>query len=234
MKDRRTTAPASAKPAGKPAAPRRPRFGARAGMAAMALGLAAMVPGRIEGLAGLWPALWPDAPAEPARPVVALRDGAAIATPTTAATLAGTPRFNPLSEDRTADARMLSEIARRQAEVERREREAELREGRAAAAETLARTQLTELGRMRVQLEQMVARESSAAEADLDALVSLYTNMRPAQAAKVMELLEAPRAAAVLLKIPERQAGPILASMDPPAALAVTQEIAGRREAFRR
>ncbi|MBK1660030.1 MotE family protein [Paracraurococcus ruber] len=224
MTFRRTTPPTERKRA-------RLRLGPRLGLPMLALGLAAMLPARVAGLADLLPEL---APAETRPRPVAMRDGTAFAVPVSAATLAGTPRANPLGEDRAVDARMLAELARRQAELERRERELELREARAAAAETLARTQLGELGRMRQEVEKLVVRETAVAEADLEALVALYVNMKPPQAAKVLERLEATRAAAVLLKIPDRQAGPILASMEPPAALAVTQEIAGRREAFRR
>jgi flagellar motility protein MotE (MotC chaperone) len=128
----------------------------------------------------------------------------------------------------------LLEVGRRQSEIDRRERAVELREARVQAAEGLARTQIAELTRLREDVERLVVREGSAAEADIDALVSLYVNMRPQQAAKVLDKLEPPRAATILLKIPERQAGPILANMDPNSALAVTQEIAGRRDAFRR
>ena len=102
------------------------------------------------------------------------------------------------------------------------------------AAENMARAQIGELTRLREEVERLVVREGSAADADLDALVALYVNMRPQQAAKVLDKLEPPRAATILLKIPERQAGPIMANMEPLSALAVTQEIAGRRDAFRR
>ncbi|WP_040614392.1 MotE family protein, partial [Teichococcus cervicalis] len=136
-------------------------------------------------------------------------------------------------EERPGEGRLLAEVTRRQAEIERRERALEGREARLQAAEGIVRAQIAELSRLREEVERLVAKESGAAESDIDALVSLYVNMRPQQAAKVLERLEPPRAAVILLKIPERQAGPILAQMEPPAALAVTQEIAGRREAFR-
>jgi flagellar motility protein MotE (MotC chaperone) len=218
MNDSRTP---NAAPEGR----RRRRFGPRIGLSLMVAGLAAMLPARLDSLAPLWPRAATEAAPAPVR----MRDGEAFAVPMMAATLAGTPRFNPLADERAVDGRMLAELTRRQAELERREREAELRETRAVAAENLARTQLGELARMRQQLEQLVQRESAASDADLDALVALYMNMRPEQAAKVMERLEANRAAAVLLRIPERQAGPILAQMEPDAALAVTQNIASRR-----
>ncbi|RKK02023.1 hypothetical protein EBE87_16855 [Pseudoroseomonas wenyumeiae] len=212
-------------------------FGPRLGLPLMALGLLALVPGRLEGLAEFWPAqagpLRPPALSSvpPLHPVT-LRDGVVV-VPRISETLAGPARPSPLGEDRPGEGRLLLEVGRRQAEVERRERALELREARLQAAEGLARGQIAELTRLREEVERLVVREGSAAEADIDALVALYVNMRPQQAAKVLDKLEPPRAATILLKIPERQAGPILANMEPLSALAVTQEIAGRRDPFR-
>lgn len=225
------------------APPPRRLLGPRLGLPMMALGLAALLPGRLTNLMeGPGPAWLPgfapafSRPAETPRALpdqpVALREGV-IATPTVSSVLAAPVRANPLGEERPGEARLMAEVMRRQAEIDRRERALEAREARVQAAETMARTQIAELARLRMEIEQLVVRESTAAEADIDALVALYVNMRPQQAAKVLERLEAPRAAVILLKIPERQAGPIMAQMEPPAALAVTQEIAGRREAFR-
>lgn len=211
-------------------------FGPRLGLPLMALGLLALVPGRLEGLAEFWPARAAPLPlalpsAPPLHPVT-LREGV-VALPRVSETLAGPARPSPLGEDRPGEGRLLVEVGRRQAEVERRERALELREARLQAAEGLARGQIAELARLREEVERLVVREGSAAEADIDALVALYVNMRPQQAAKVLDKLEPPRAATILLKIPERQAGPILANMEPLSALAVTQEIAGRRDPFR-
>lgn len=212
-------------------------LGPRVGLPLMALGLVALVPGRLVGLAEVLPS-WPSAVAAPAAPglptgPVSLREGI-VALPRVSETLAGPARSNPVGEERPGDGRLLLEVGRRQSEIDRRERAVELREARVQAAEGLARTQIAELTRLREEVERLVVREGSAAEADIDSLVSLYVNMRPQQAAKVLDKLEPPRAATILLKIPERQAGPILANMDPNSALAVTQEIAGRRDAFRR
>ncbi|HWL84035.1 MAG TPA: hypothetical protein VNR89_24015 [Roseomonas sp.] len=218
--------------------PRR-RLRSLAGLPLMALSLAALLPGRIAGLTESGfslPRLGTtllQAREAPTAPVpMALREGV-VARPTISPVLAGAVRPNPLGEERPGEGRLLMEVSRRQSEIDQRARDLEAREARLQAAEEMARAQITELARLRQEVEQMVARESTAAEGDIDSLVALYVNMRPQQAAKVLERLEAPRAAVILLKIPERQAGPILAQMEPPAALAVTQEIAGRREAFR-
>ena len=218
-----------------PAFRRRP-LRTMAGLPLMLLGLAALLPGRIAGLTEggdlTLPRFGGALLAREAPLPMPLREGM-VARPNVSPVLAGAVRANPLGEERPGEGRLLMEVTRRQSEIEKRERDLEAREARLQAAESMARTQIAELGRLRREVEQMVSRESTAAEGDLEALVALYVNMKPQQAAKVLERLEAPRAAVILLKIPERQAGPILASMEPPAALAVTQEIAGRREAFR-
>ena len=206
-------------------------YGPRLGLPMLALGVAAMLPARIAALAPLF-AEAPPAASAGARPVL-LGDGV-VATPTRGVLLSGPSRANPVGDDRVPDVRVLAEMRRRQAEAEKREREVELREARLSAAESMVRSQMQTLSQMRSELEQLATREGEAASSDIDALVALYSNMRPQQAAKVFDRLEATRAAVILLRIPDRQAGPILAQMDPQAALAVTQEIAGRRESFRR
>ncbi|HTR16060.1 MAG TPA: hypothetical protein VMI52_03385 [Acetobacteraceae bacterium] len=207
------------------------------------VGLAALVPGRVGSLLAHWDtavamrtgaevvALAGDPPA-PDAPVVTLRDGVQ-ARPVVSVTLSGDARPAPVGDDQPEDGRLLAEVARRQAELDRREHELETRAAQVAAAEKLAREQIVELTHMRQEIERLVTVQSAAADADIDALVGLYQNMKPVQAAAVLGKLEPPKAATILQRLDNRTAGPILASMDPNAALAITEEIVQRRAAFR-
>ncbi|MFZ0020559.1 MAG: hypothetical protein WAL10_24840, partial [Acetobacteraceae bacterium] len=132
------------------------------------------------------------------------------------------------------DGRLLQEVSRRQAELDRRERDLQTRAAQVAAAEQLARRQISELERLRHEVETLAAHEFSAADADLTLLVGLYSNMKPAQAAAVLGKMDAVKSAAILQRLDTRSAGPILAGMDPQAALAVTEELAQRHAGFRR
>ena len=132
------------------------------------------------------------------------------------------------------DGRLLQEVARRQAELDRREHDLQTRAAQVAATEQLARRQITELERLRHEVEALAAHEFSAADADLTLLVGLYSNMKPAQAAAVLGKMDAAKSAAILQHLDTRSAGPILAGMDPQAALAVTEELAQRHAGFRR
>ncbi len=102
------------------------------------------------------------------------------------------------------------------------------------AAETLARQQIAELTKLRTEIEGLVVHETGAAGADLDMLVGLYQNMKPVQAAAVLGKMEPQRAGLILQHLGDRNGGPILAAMDPNAALAITDDIAQRRAAFRK
>lgn len=143
------------------------------------------------------------------------------------------PRPAPLGEDQVADGKLLTVIARRQAALDRREHDLDTRALQVEAASRLAQQEIAELTRMRAGLERLVVHETGVANADLDLLVGLYSNMKPAQAAAVLGKLDPPQAAVILQKLDVRAAGPILAAMEPTVALAITQEVVQRRAAFR-
>lgn len=215
-----------------------------------ALALMALTPLRMVSLATHWDEIAPPAMAAPApklaeqlpdishppvdtgRTVVALREGV-IATQTISDTLAGGARSAPVGDDRPADGKLLAEVARRQAELDKRQHDLESRSAQVEAASTLARQQIAELTRLRGEIEGLVSHETGAADADLNMLVGMYQNMKPPQAAAVLGKMEPQRASLILQKMGDRAGGPILAAMDPNAALAISEDIAQRRSAFR-
>jgi flagellar motility protein MotE (MotC chaperone) len=183
-------------------------------------GLALLLPWRAADLFQQWHGLSPisHAAAQPApQPAPSPPDPPARAAPSESAPV--------------VDGRLLQEVSRRQAELDRRERDLQTRAAQVAAAEQLARRQISELERLRHEVETLAAHEFSAADADLTLLVGLYSNMKPAQAAAVLGKMDAVKSAAILQRLDTRSAGPILAGMDPQA---VTEELAQRHAGFRR
>ncbi|HEX2941830.1 MAG TPA: hypothetical protein VHO91_12345 [Rhodopila sp.] len=149
--------------------------------------------------------------------------------------MSATERPSPIGDDRgDADSRLLAEVARRKAELDRREQALQTREAQLAAADKLARQQITELTQLRQNVEGLIKHESLAADDDMNLLVGLFSNMKPAQAAAVIGKLDPPKAAMILQRLETRMAGPILAAMDPSAALAITEEVEQRRASFQR
>ena len=186
-------------------------------------GLALLLPWRAADLLQQWHGLSPisHAAAQPAPP--------AVQSPPEPPARVVASESAPI-----VDGRLLQEVSRRQAELDRREHDLQTRAAQVAAAEQLARRQITELERLRREVEALAAHEFSAADADLTLLVGLYSNMKPAQAAAVLGKMDAAKSAAILQHLDTRSAGPILAGMDPQAALAVTEELAQRHAGFRR
>jgi flagellar motility protein MotE (MotC chaperone) len=182
------------------------------------------------------PAAPPAPPAPPPAPAagastVVLPSGM-IAQPVSVATLASTGHPSPIGDDRGVDGRILAEVARHKAELDQREKDLQGREAQLAAAEKLARQQIGELTQLRQNIEALIRHESVASDEDMNLLVGLFSNMKPAQAAAVIGKLDPPKAALILQRLETRLAGPIVAAMDPAAALAITEEVEQRRAAF--
>jgi flagellar motility protein MotE (MotC chaperone) len=180
----------------------------------VAVALLALAPRHMAGLFQQWQAMAQQAPVVPAPPVPVART-AALAAP------------------RPADGKLLEELNRRSAELDRREHDLQTWATQIAVAERMARAELTELTRMRSEIEKVVTHESAASETDLAVLVGLYSNMKPTQAAAVLGRLSAPKAAAILEKLDIHSAGPALAAMDPEVAVAITEELTHRHAPFR-
>ncbi|OWU83206.1 hypothetical protein ATO6_20430 [Oceanicola sp. 22II-s10i] len=95
------------------------------------------------------------------------------------------------------------------------------------AAETLnqERAQLAEL---KGEVESLLEKVRQAQTADVDRLVALYQNMKPKDAANIMNDLDIEVTVMVLGTMDERSAAPILASLNPVRARAVSQIILER------
>jgi flagellar motility protein MotE (MotC chaperone) len=225
--------------------PERPRRGFRLPFLLIAAtGLAGVLPWFGADLVHHWQAAAPSASAPPAPapvptppPPAAAADAVVlpsgrIAEPVSVATLAATEQPSPIGDQPGVDGRILAEVARRKAELDQREKALQVREEQVAAAEKLARQQIAELTQLRQAIEAQVRHESAASEADLNLLVGLFSNMKPVQAAAVIGKLDPPKAALLLQRLDTRLAGPIVAAMDPAAALAITEEVEQRRAAF--
>ncbi|MGR3379353.1 MotE family protein [Salipiger abyssi] len=95
------------------------------------------------------------------------------------------------------------------------------------AAETLAVEQ-QRLADLKAELEGLLEKVEAAHTADVDRLVSLYRNMKPKDAAAIMNDLDIEVSVMVLGTMNERDAAPILAALNPVRARAISQIILER------
>ncbi|MGR3452357.1 MotE family protein [Pseudooceanicola sp.] len=102
---------------------------------------------------------------------------------------------------------------------------------RAAEVDLSAQTLEIERGKLaelKTELEGLLARMDRAHTADVDRLVALYRNMKPKEAATIMNDLDIEVTVMVLGSMEERDAAPILAALNPVRARAVSQIILER------
>ncbi|MDG1128253.1 hypothetical protein ABWH93_12940 [Seohaeicola saemankumensis] len=136
------------------------------------------------------------------------------AAPTEAPPLAGPPEGTPdemlaaITAERELLENQRSVLAQRAAEID-------------LAKEMLA-IETARLEELKQEVEALLERASMAHVADVDRLVALYSNMKPKDAAAIMDDLDLEVTVTVLGTMAERNAAPILAALNPVRARALS------------
>lgn len=121
-----------------------------------------------------------------------------------------------------------------------REREAQLDADRAKladraqtlnVAEAKLAEQLAAFEKAQKQLEATLASADKAAEKDIDRMTTVYENMKPADAARILDRMDVNFASGLLARMRPEIAAQVLTGMNPDAAYAVTLTIASRNSA---
>lgn len=144
--------------------------------------------------------------------------------PTTAPTAPVAPP--PISDSERA---VLLELRERRQELEARGQTLAAREAVLAAAERKIAARVDELKALQSRLEALDNARKERDEASWRGLVKVYETMKPRDAAAIMNDLEMSVLLAVLDRMKEAKAAPILALMQPDKARQVTTELAQMR-----
>jgi flagellar motility protein MotE (MotC chaperone) len=161
-------------------------------------------------------------------PVPAATPGASQGPPAAGA-LTPAPAPPPPSPEALAERAVLEALRARRAEIEARERAAEQRETMLAAAERRLTARVEELTALQGRLETLERERGQREEAGLRGLVKLYEGMRPRDAAQIFDELDMPVLAAIVDRMREAKAAPVLGAMRPDRARALTAELARLR-----
>jgi flagellar motility protein MotE (MotC chaperone) len=124
---------------------------------------------------------------------------------------------------------VLLELRQRRQELDAREATVAARESVLQAAERKLTARVAELEALQRKLEALEAARQQREEASWHGLVKLYENMRPRDAARIFNELEMPVLLAVVDRMKEAKAAPILASMQPDKARELTAKLAAMR-----
>ncbi|MEM9015133.1 MAG: hypothetical protein AAGB02_08505 [Pseudomonadota bacterium] len=124
--------------------------------------------------------------------------------------------------------RMLAKLAERRAILDARERELETREALLRATENELRIRLEKFDRERQALNQIKEARETEESRDIDALVSAYEKMKPKDAARIFDALDADVLIPVASGMRTQSLAGVLAEMTPDNARKLTKQLAER------
>jgi flagellar motility protein MotE (MotC chaperone) len=169
------------------------------------------------------PAATPSAAGQPAAP--SKPDGAAA--PAKPAGAGKTASRDP-SQFSPQEVQLLQSLAQRRNELDKRSSDLDQREALLQAAERRIDDKIVKLGAMQKVIDDAFKKQDQQDDTKLKSLVKIYETMKPKDAAHIFEQLDLPVVLEVLEKMKEQKTAPILASMDPAKAQAVTAALAER------
>jgi flagellar motility protein MotE (MotC chaperone) len=163
----------------------------------------------------------PEAP-KPSR--IAANDPAPRETPAPAKRAGRDPMsFSP------QEIEILQSLAQRRDDLDRRAAEVDRHEALLQATEQRIDEKIARLQQMESKINDAFKKEDQKDDAKIKSLVKIYETMKPKEAARIFEQLDLPVLLDVLEQMKELKASPILASMEPGKAKAVTLALAARR-----
>lgn len=130
----------------------------------------------------------------------------------------------------SSEIEVLQSLSRRRAELDKREQTLSAREALLTAAEQEVDRKITELNKLRSELEALLGKQQSMEEDRINSLVKIYENMKPKEAAAIFNTLDMDILLAVVSRMAERRSSPILASMNTERARLLTIRLAEMRK----
>ena len=143
----------------------------------------------------------------------------------------------PSQKDLAAEARpaasaaevdVLTSLSKRRAELDQRQGQLDMQANLLAATETRVDGKITQLKAMEAKITSLLAQRDAAQEKQVAALVKTYSAMKPKDAARIFEALNADVLLAVAQSMKSDVLAPVLAAMPPAEAQKLTLRLADR------
>jgi flagellar motility protein MotE (MotC chaperone) len=126
------------------------------------------------------------------------------------------------------EVQLLQSLARRRDELDKRASEIDQRDALLQAAEQRINEKIAKLSSMEQTIDEAFKKQDQLDDTKLKSLVKIYETMKPKEAARIFEQLDLPVLLDVIERMKESKTSPVLASMDPLKAKAVTLALAAR------
>lgn len=158
-----------------------------------------------------------------ARPATAEQGTTPAAKPTAAAA----PETPPPSAQ---EVQVLQQLAARREALDARAEDIDRRADVLRAGEARLDQKLRELRDLETLLQGLLKAHDTQQEEQIRSLVKIYENMKPKDAARILEELEMATLLQVAERMSERKLAPVMANMNPAKAKAITEELAKLRQ----
>ena len=142
---------------------------------------------------------------------------------------APTPAADPTAMSR-GEVELLQELAERRAQLEERDRALDMREKLMTATEGRIDDKIAELKALKARIDELIKKHDESEDAQIASLVKVYESMKPKDAARIFDELDMGILIAVAERMKEAKMAAVLAEMSPPAAKALTVELATRNK----
>ena len=147
-----------------------------------------------------------------------------IACPSTPAELARDAGLSP------AELQVLQSLGSRRGQLDQREQDLDVQTQLLTAAETKLDAKLQALANMKAELQKLLDDGDQKKAGEIDALVTVYSKMRPRDAADRMALLDDSVRLPIAAKMKPAALSAIVGQLPPTAAKELTEKLAGRFE----
>jgi len=132
----------------------------------------------------------------------------------------------PTKEVSSAELALLESLRKRRVELDARANALEMRENLLKAAEKRIDEKLEALKVFDARIEEQFKKQESAENEQFAGLVSMYENMKPKDAARILSRLETDVLVSVATRMKPRKLAPVLSKMDSASAERLTVEMA--------
>ena len=126
--------------------------------------------------------------------------------------------------------RLLEMIERKNRELKKREEELLLKEKNLRELEKKVLSDLQKIEEALARSEEMVGIKKDLIEKNVKALVKAYSNMKPVQAAALLERMDEGIAIIIISRMKSRTAGKVLGAMNTKVAKNISEKIAGKKD----
>jgi flagellar motility protein MotE (MotC chaperone) len=127
-----------------------------------------------------------------------------------------------------AEADLLESLARRRKKLEERERAVDMQEKLLKAAGKSIETRIAKLKLLESRIQETLNKEETRKKEQYEKLVSLYSKMKPVDAARIFNRLDMNILVGLIERMKPRSVAAIIAAMTPAKAEQLTMEMAGR------